>query len=333
MTSPRKNRFTTPECPDDEGYISPSASPRKGSPVKKDRKAMEAKKAFDSCKHKAAEDFLSLLDAQITDGKIAELTESTGGVKILWSKKLNSTAGRANWRRECTKFKLEDGNADKTYRHFASIELAEKVIDDEERLINVLAHEFCHLANFMVSGVKDNPHGKEFKIWYAIQLLGHSLMKGSGKLMKPIIRARKTSLAFSRRNVLVTTKHSYAIDYKYTWECISCGYEFKRHSKSIDPLRHTCGSCKSKLVQTKPAVRNNKVSEYQLFVKEHFQRVKRENGGLTHGGVMEVLGREYREKKGRVEVVVDVHANVNDDVDRKEMDEVVRALDIATLDD
>ena len=34
-----------------------------------------------------------------------------------------------------------------------------------ERLINVLAHEYCHLANFMISGIKNNPHGKEFKEW------------------------------------------------------------------------------------------------------------------------------------------------------------------------
>lgn len=34
-----------------------------------------------------------------------------------------------------------------------------------ERLVNVLAHEYCHLANFMISGIKNNPHGKEFKEW------------------------------------------------------------------------------------------------------------------------------------------------------------------------
>ena len=35
----------------------------------------------------------------------------------------------------------------------------------QERLLNVVAHEYCHLANFMISGIKDNPHGKEFKAW------------------------------------------------------------------------------------------------------------------------------------------------------------------------
>ena len=38
----------------------------------------------------------------------------------------------------------------------------------QDRLVNVVAHEYCHLATFMISGVKDNPHGKEFKEWCGI---------------------------------------------------------------------------------------------------------------------------------------------------------------------
>ena len=34
-----------------------------------------------------------------------------------------------------------------------------------DRLINVIAHEYCHLANFMISGVKNCPHGREFREW------------------------------------------------------------------------------------------------------------------------------------------------------------------------
>jgi hypothetical protein len=168
VISPRKNRFVTPPLDDesDQGYQSPSTSPRKAqSPIKKDKKAIEAKKAFEASKQSMAEAFLKELDNKITNGQIAELAASGGGVKIIWSKKLNSTAGRANWKRECTRTTQPDGTIEKTYKHFSSIELAEKVIDDEERLVNVLAHEFCHLANFMVSGIKDNPHGKEFKQW------------------------------------------------------------------------------------------------------------------------------------------------------------------------
>ena len=60
------------------------------------------------------------------------MADSTGGIRVIWSKKLSSTAGRANWRREAIRSKNADGSIrDTTYRHHASIELAEKVIDDE----------------------------------------------------------------------------------------------------------------------------------------------------------------------------------------------------------
>jgi hypothetical protein len=108
------------------------------------------------------------LDLEIAQGRVSELARETGGVKLVWQKKLNSTAGRALWKREGIITKHSDGSVDKAYKHHASIELAEKVIDDKHRLYNTLAHEFCHLANFMVSGVKDNPHGKEFRAWYVI---------------------------------------------------------------------------------------------------------------------------------------------------------------------
>merc|ERR1712000_117810 len=98
----------------------------------------------------------------------------------------------------------------------------------------------------MITGMTSNPHGKEFKVW-----------------------ASKCSQAFAARGVNVTTKHSYEIDFKYVWECTACGIEVKRHSKSVDPKKHRCGSCKSTLKQTKRTPRGSgKPSEYQLFVKE-----------------------------------------------------------------
>lgn len=125
------------------------------------------KKTWDSRKKQLAEDFLNELDQTICNGQLAELSACTGGVQIVWSKKLNTTAGRANWRREKIREVLSDGSTKTWYKHTANIELAEKVIDEEVRLINVVAHEFCHLCNFMINGIRDNPHGKEFKEWYA----------------------------------------------------------------------------------------------------------------------------------------------------------------------
>ncbi|KAE9985849.1 hypothetical protein BLS_004529 [Venturia inaequalis] len=311
LASPKKNRFVTPDSGAESDAPSPSTTPTK-SPTKKDKSAIQAKKYFESRKHQLAEDFLQELDSKVTNGEIAELAASGGGVKIIWNKKLNSTAGRANWRRECIKTTHTDGTISRKYRHIANIELAEKVIDDEDRLINVLAHEFCHLANFMISGVKDNPHGKEFKEW-----------------------AKKCSHHFGKtRNVVVTTKHSYDIAYKYMWECTSCACEYKRHSKSIDPKKHTCGACKAPLVQTKPVPRKEggKVSEYQTFVKENFKKVKKERVGASHGEVMEILGREYREGKvgggGGGDVAGKGSGNKKLDIES-----VVKVFEVITLDD
>jgi len=253
-------------------------SPKKSSPVKRDRIKKDTKKAFSEAKHTLAESFLIELDNAITNGEVAKLAMSTGGVKIIWSKKLNTTAGRANWKRETVRSSTlvgPDGKPVSTFRHHAAIELAEKVIDDEDRLLNVIAHEFCHLANFMISNIKTNPHGKEFKAW-----------------------ASKVSRQFGDRGIEVTTKHSYEIDYKYIWECENCGLEFKRHSKSIDPARHRCGSCKAKLVQTRPVPRNGgTVSEYQMFLKENMKIVKKENPKSPQKDILGLVGKKYQEFK------------------------------------
>ncbi|KAF2851258.1 hypothetical protein T440DRAFT_449258 [Plenodomus tracheiphilus IPT5] len=298
----------------DEGYESPSAaSPKKKpttrSPTKKPQqpkvapidatpniKAIRAqRKAFADRKHDMAASFLTELDTTISQGRISTLSAATGGIKLVWSKTLKTTAGRANWRREQIRIRTGPLPTDTRLEigHHCSIELAEKVIDDEERLYNVLAHEFCHLTTFMISEVRNNPHGAEFKTW-----------------------GRRATSAFAHLGVEVTTKHSYQIEYKYIWECVVCGYEFKRHSKSVDPVRHSCGKCKGRLVQTRPTPRGvgagagvggkdgkREKSEYQVFVKEHFKRVKAglegEGKDARMGRVMEVLGREYRDAKAR----------------------------------
>ncbi|CAI6338514.1 unnamed protein product [Periconia digitata] len=319
------------ETDSDESPASPTISPRKKapSPVKKvkanhdtstpDPAVLRAqRKDFAARKHAMAEEFMVELDNTITGGRIASLSQSTGGIKLIWSRTLKTTAGRANWRRE--QIRCRTGAAPSDFkveiRHHCSIELAEKVIDEPERLYNVLAHEYCHLTTFMISEVRNNPHGAEFKAW----------------------GAKVTSAFGQARNVHVTTKHSYKIEYKYVWECISCGYEFKRHSKSVDPVRHSCGRCKGKLLQTKPTPRTpaaNKntgeggaKSEYQVFVKTHFARVKKdmaERGEDTQmGKVMEHVAREYREHKAKRDEIKRLESKVEVSV---QVDEVEAALD------
>ena len=299
----------------DEVDSSPSASPRKGptkSPTKKDE---QAAKAFNAEKSSLATTFLAELDDKITNSQVSNLAASTGGISIIWSKKLSSTAGRANWRREAIRHKIADGTyPETTYRHHASIELAEKVIDCEDRLTNVLAHEYCHLANFMISGVKDQPHGKEFKAW-----------------------AAKVTRAFRHRGVEVTTKHGYDISYKYVWSCGECGLKYKRHSKSIDPSKHSCGTCKGKLSQVLPAP--GKESEYHKFVKANWDRFKRQAGeGAGIGEINGLLAKDWKVKKageGKGKEMFEV-AEVADDGDGEteespELDNVARKLGFLNL--
>lgn len=242
--------------------------------VSKRYTASDGRKGFESNKRRLAASFLAELDAGLASNKLSQLTSSTGGIGIIWNKTLKTTAGRASWKRDVVKPEVLQNPSSITHRHHASIELAEKVIDDEDRLLNVVAHEFCHLANFMISGVTNNPHGKEFKAW-----------------------AARCTAMFGHRGVQVTTKHSYTIDYKYVWECTNCGREYKRHSRSIDTTRHQCGVCKSKLVQTKPVPREGALSQYQLFVKENMAKIRDEYPGSPHKDIMGLLGQKYRENQ------------------------------------
>ena len=296
--SPRKQLF--PEAARGPSQAPPRKEKRQGQAEGKPTSAREAKKQFEKSKHELADKFLKELDSVITHGKLAEMSESTGGIRINWTNKLNTTAGRANWRRETLrKRSVSSGEETVKYRHHASVELAEKVIDDEHRLLNVIAHEFCHLANFMISGVTGNPHGKEFKVW-----------------------AAQCCRAFGHRGVEVTTKHSYDIDFKYVWECADCHAEFKRHSKSIDPGRQRCGTCKGQLVQTKPVPRAaGKPSEYQKFMREHMKLLKEENPKSPQKEIMRLVAdrwsrnQAFKTEAGKMhqgpDPVVDVTAGLN----------------------
>ncbi|KHO01135.1 uncharacterized protein MAM_00136 [Metarhizium album ARSEF 1941] len=253
-------------------------------PVTQSKEAMrKAKKMeFEATKESVAQRFLEELDIQIANGQVSKLTESTDGVKIIWTKSLHTTAGRANWRRETVQTKQPDGSIiDTWHKHHASIELADKVIDDEDRLLNVLAHEFCHLTTFMISGRTTNPHGKEFKSW-----------------------ASKCSRILGHRGIQVTTKHTYEIDFKYKWECADCGLGYNRHSKSIDTLRHRCGTCKGELKQVKPAPRANvansgasRQSEYQLFVKDQMKLVRLENPAVPQRDILRMIAGKWADQK------------------------------------
>lgn len=83
-------------------------------------------------------------------------------------------------------------------------------------------------------------------------------------------------------------------------------------------------------MQTRPVPRGaSQPSEYQLFVKEHYGRIQRENKGVKQGVIMEILGREYRDRKiGVVKGEPGVKR-----VDDADLDAVVKELEFICLDD
>ncbi|KAG8625339.1 hypothetical protein KVT40_007090 [Elsinoe batatas] len=362
---------------------SPSKSPIK-SP-KRSRAEVLARKTFDEIKEQLAIDFVAELDQTICQGQIAAATASTGGIKIIWSKTLNSTAGRASWKRETIRTRtpqpaltasspsprsssptppldpplptLPSTAPAVTYKHHCTIELALKILTSPERLHNTLAHEFCHLATYIISGVKDRPHGPEFKAW-----------------------GRKCDKAFGHKGVKVTTRHGYEIEFRYLWVCAGreglhstghgggkgdgegagagggdgegmlaydggCGREYGRHSKSIDPGKVRCRGCKGRLVQVRPAPRGQgkkEVGAFAGFVKEQFAGVKKEmeEGGakVGHGEVMGELGRRYRARKEGVEEATDKGdgevKGKKEDGKGSEMDELVLGMrDVVVISD
>ncbi|KAK8109107.1 hypothetical protein PG984_014908 [Apiospora sp. TS-2023a] len=263
------------------------------SPEKKN-----AKKVFDAVKESVAERFLAELDEKVTDGQLSQLTESTGGIAIKWSTTLQSTAGRAHWKCKETTTMTEqpDGtmamSGGKQKMHTAHIELATKVLLNEADLLNTVAHEFCHLATFILDGKPKAAHGAEFKRWGA-----------------------KCSRVFADRDIVVTTKHNYEIEYKYIWRCVECLTEVQRHSKSVDPAKHRCGRCKGVLQQVKPVPRGSgaaakgkagessvlggekkerKPSAYQEFTGQQMKALKAENKSMTFKEMMAIVSSRWK---------------------------------------
>jgi predicted SprT family Zn-dependent metalloprotease len=210
---------------------------------------------------------------------------SLSSVEVVWSKRLKTTAG-------LTRLKRIGTSAD-SMRRIATIELSTKILDNLERLRATLLHEMCHAAGWLVDGVHKPPHGKVFKKWAQIS-------------MRRI------------RDVEVTTTHDYAIRFKFAWKCqnTACGSIIKRHSRSVDPNKHCCGSCKGRLMEIEvPGSKNDTETvghtprkkraptAFSLFVQQNSKAVRarlmteRGASAVTQPEVMKECGRLWREKK------------------------------------
>ncbi|KAJ9099185.1 hypothetical protein QFC21_004065 [Naganishia friedmannii] len=240
----------------------PKARPRPTSAksLETPMKNRSEKRAWNENKQKLAQSIMDDLDSLVFEGKLVK----EWGVKAVWNNKLLTTAGRAHHKR----VKLPDGN----FGHDGRIELSEKVIDDEDKLKNTVAHEMCHrklqqaLATWIISGEMKNPHGAVFKSW------GNKVMK-------------------ARRDIEVT----------YEWECTTegCDAIYRRHSKSIDIERKGCGKCRGKLrplFKTRGAGAGS--TPFQDFLKQNMKLAKTAMPKATHGEVMRALSERWKATGG-----------------------------------
>jgi len=197
----------------------------------------------------------------VEGGKAKDLK---GTPYLLWNQHMRKTAGF------CKLFTLRKTIAGSTVTDkVIAIELSTKVCDNEERLVYTLAHEMCHAASFLFDGITG--HGKTF---YAY-----------GDLVQR-----------HYPDIPITTCHSYEIDFKYRWQCMQCGSEIKRHSKSVDVTKQCCGVCRGRLVEV--GNKNSKgASAYNVYVKENFATIKKQHPDLKQGEIMKILAQNYKNSK------------------------------------
>ncbi|KAJ3973261.1 SprT-like family-domain-containing protein [Lentinula raphanica] len=141
------------------------------------------------------------LNERVFDNRIPTTT------KIEWNCRFTSTAGKASYRRD------KDGVS------HTKIELAVKILDEEDRIDRTLSHEMCHLASWIISAKIDEYHGPIFKAWAA-------------------------KVEQRCPGIVVSTTHNYEINHPWKWKCDSCSYTYGRFSKSIKTELQGCGACK-----------------------------------------------------------------------------------------
>ncbi|GLB36558.1 putative sprT homologue [Lyophyllum shimeji] len=148
-----------------------------------------------------AQEFFEELNRTVFKGGLPKDT------KLNWSKRLLTTAGKARWHRSREGVQTTE------------IELAEKILDCDERIRNTLSHEMCHLASWIIDGDPKEGHGRLWKAWTAKVMRKHP-------------------------EIAITTRHDYEISYTYQWKCQKCGKIYGRFSNSIRVDECVCGACR-----------------------------------------------------------------------------------------
>jgi hypothetical protein len=105
----------------------PSKSPSNTSSASALKDLNIDKKAFLQAREQLALDLVREVDDKVMGGKLSASTITTGGVKLIWSTRLRTAAGRAHWTRVKSR-PLDDQTKD---QHNLKIELSTKIITSE----------------------------------------------------------------------------------------------------------------------------------------------------------------------------------------------------------
>ncbi|KNE58755.1 hypothetical protein AMAG_04309 [Allomyces macrogynus ATCC 38327] len=229
-------------------------------------------------------------NAQAFGGRLPE------NLPIVWSSRLNTTAGRA-WLssvlvgQPVAPVAKAGGAVPQGVAHsdgkvyLGWIELSTKVLDSELRMRSTLLHETCHVAAWLLDQTRKPPHGATFQKW-----------------------GDRATRAFPA--LPVTRCHLFEIHFKYTYVCIQCNeVAAKRHSKSLDTTKYRCGHCRGALeIRTTngTVAKSRAPSAYQVFVKATMPVVRAELASVggpppMHGEVMAEVAARWAVEKARVQ--------------------------------
>lgn len=78
-----------------------------------------------------------------------------------------------------------------------------------------------------------------------------------------------------------------------------------RHSKSLNIEKDRCGKCLAKfelLLKNEMQTPKRTLTKYNLFIKEHFQRVKQTQPHLSTPQLMKHLSQEYKKQTQTIEL-------------------------------
>ncbi|KAJ6626944.1 SprT-like family-domain-containing protein [Mycena sp. CBHHK59/15] len=145
------------------------------------------------------------LNSRVFENGLPSLT----AVDIIWNPRMTATAGQA-------KYHMNRNGVES-----ATIQLATKILDCDERIRNTLSHEMCHLACWMIDRNTDEAHGKLFKAW-----------------------ARKVE--DEDPDITVSVTHNYAIYYPFTWGTFRASFLQSESTQSCSECVDFCpNACKS----------------------------------------------------------------------------------------